>query len=287
MHGFYWLASYPKSGNTWLRLALASVARDGAPVDLSAEEPAFPPVSSRRLFDHVLEIDSSNLTPVECERLRPRVFELLARDANAPMIRKVHDSWHDTADGEPLFPPDVTLGVLYLVRDPRDVAVSFAAYMSISIDEAISRMQNPAHTLTPNIGQLHAHMPQRLGRWSDHVQSWVDNRAQRTSLIRYEDLLTDPTRVIADAARFLGWSPSARAIERAVAATRFDVLQRQEALGGFPERTPTARRFFRRGTAGEWRQVLNAEQILRIECTHGDVMRRLGYVTSPSPRSSG
>lgn len=279
MTGFFWLASYPKSGNTWLRLALASVQQQGAPVDFRKKTDFAPVASARNRFDQALGLESSDLTENEIACLRPRAYEVEAAAAKAPLFRKVHDAWRPTPAGEPLFPPAITLGSLYIVRDPRDVAASFAAHMGQPLDRAIARMADTDAVLSRQTQQLGEQLPQRLGRWCDHVRSWQQAQGQRPPLLlRYEDMLADPFTAFGQVLAYIGWSVEGATLAKAVAATRFERLQAAETQFGFDERPATAERFFRRGVAGGWRNSLTEAQAAQIEADHGEVMRDFGYV---------
>lgn len=278
MTGFFWLASYPKSGNTWLRLALWSLKNDGAAVDFSAR-PNFAPIASSRLrFDAVLGVESSDLGADEIAILRPRVYEAMAQAANEPMLSKVHDAWTLTPAGEPMFPPAVTLGTVYVVRDPRDVAVSFANHMGEPVEWAVDFLGKATAQLATPQNKLAEQLPQCLMRWSEHVESWLGATGPAPLLLRYEDMLADPVRELSRVVAYLGWSAHSEAVERAVAATRFETLRAAEERHGFHEAPPQAERFFRRGKAGGWRDTLTADQAARIERDHHAVMRRLGYL---------
>ena len=279
MRKFYWLASYPKSGSTWLALALRSVCNGGLPVDFAADGVLFPQAAARDVFDRTLGIESSDLTSDEDEVLRPRVYEALARQAGEPVIRRVHGACVRTGADEPLFAPELTLGVVYLARDARDVAVSYAHYMDWDIDSTIHAMRNPAASAGVRPGALSPLLRQRLLTWSGHVESWLD-AGVRLLLIRYEDMLKDPAVILAKVTSFLGWDAKPETIAAAVEATQFDRLQSQEEKHGFDSRTSRSGAFFRRGIAGGWREALTPEQIGQIERDHGRVLMRLGYPLS-------
>lgn len=275
--GYQWLASYPKSGNTWLRLALASLSRDGAPPDFTASID-FAGMATRRVaFDLLLDVDSSDLTRDEVERLRPRFYEVEARRHAEPQLRKVHDAWTRTASGEPLFPPALTLAAIYIVRDPRDVAVSFTHHGGAELDRTIAGMGGSDAALADGRRRGGPQLPQRLLTWSAHVRSWLEAPVPPL-LLRYEDMLADPAAALIRAARHLGWEAPADAVARAVEATRFETLRAAEDRHGFGERPLSAERFFRRGVAGGWREVLSPAQVARIEADHGGVMAELGYL---------
>ena len=288
MTGFYWIASYPKSGNTWLRLFLQSLSGGGGAVDLTVPLDVVWHAATRPRFEEALELESGDLTNDEITCARPRQYEIEAAAAAAPLWRKVHDRWGLTPAQEPLFPPGVTLGIIYLVRDPRDIAISFAHHNNTSLDETIAGLAHPKYGIGMERNCQPKQLPQHLGSWSGHVQSWLDTGNPRLLVIRYEDLSRAPEAHFAAAADFLGIKAAPAQIAAAVQAVRFDVLQAAEDRHGFRERPAAARRFFRQGTAGGWRGSLTARQVARIESDHGAVMQRLGYglsgsVPSPAP----
>jgi aryl sulfotransferase len=277
MSGFFWLASYPKSGNTWVRLALRSLQNNGAPVDFSDDSGWAPNAAWRHTFDEALHVESSDLTAEEAENLRPRLHEQLARVARAPMVMKVHDAWTMTAAREPLFAPALTLGAVYIVRDPRDVAVSHAAHLGQSFENTISAMANPGACAADAKNRLEPQLRQRLLTWSGHVESWLDAADIRVLTVRYEDMLARPIDTLGRIVAFLEWDASAEAVASAIEATRFEKLKQQEDLYGFRERTGRSSRFFQRGVSGGWRDLLAPELAERIQRDHGRVMARLEY----------
>jgi hypothetical protein len=278
MTGLTWLASYPKSGNTWARLFLQSLAKDGAAVDINFEDGRPSGVGPRAEFDRFLGVDSSDLTCDEVESARPRLYEMMAADDPTMLPLKVHDAWLKTSSGEPLFPPAATAGAIYIARDPRDVAVSLAHHLGITIDAAIN-MLGKSDTRFGQTGDTHfgLQVRQRLGSWSQHVTSWLDAPI-RVFATRYEDMISDPEVIFAALAESLGWSASPEAVSRAIASTRFDELRRQEDAAGFIERSPRAAKFFRRGETGGWKDSLSGGQVARIEGDHSAVMARVGYL---------
>jgi aryl sulfotransferase len=278
MTGYVWLASYPKSGNTWMRLALACI-RSGKPVDFSTSQDFGLAIAGRHRFDLTLGIESSDLSSSEIERLRPRFHEALAETSGEPLFAKVHDCWRLTAAGEPLFPPATTIGTIYMVRDPRDVAISFADHLGIGIDEAIEAMGDSETTLARQDKVLLGQLPQRLGTWSEHVERWLAaTGGNAPHLVRYEDMRADPVGELRRVVDYLGWEVTDEAITRAVDETRFERLRGAEEEQGFLERSPSSHRFFRKGQAGAWRAELAPRQAERIEATHGVAMRRLNYL---------
>lgn len=284
MTGLYWLVSYPKSGSTWLALALGSLRRGGLAVDLGAENALFPQAAARSMFDRALGIESSSLTPGEDEILRPRLYEVLARQPGQPLMLRVHAAFVRTSKGEWLFPMELTLGAVCIVRDPRDVAVSWAHYMDRPIDLAIETMGNPAAAIGARAGTLSPLLRQRLLTWSQHVESWLD-AGIRLLLVRYEDMLANPVSTLSTIAAFLGWPVEEHEVIAAVESTRFERLRSQEEKVGFESGSARSGPFFRRGVAGGWSESLTPDQIQRIERHHRRVMVRLGYpLTTPDDK---
>lgn len=279
MNGFYWLASYPKSGNTWLRLFLDSLATDTeiGSVNINALNSRSGHCASRSNFDRVLDIDSEDLTNNEITNARPRLYEIEAQQACAPLLRKVHDMWGFTSRGEPIFPPELTLGAIYIVRDPRDVAVSMAHHMNESIDRIIDRMGDCNAMTEQCKSRMPTHLPQHLSSWSQHVASW---RAApiRLLCIQYENMLDKPLATFSQIANFLGISPTTSRLQTAINAVSFDKLRAAEEANGFIEKPQVSERFFRRGIAGGWKDSLSSTQIARIERDHADMMLQLGYL---------
>jgi aryl sulfotransferase len=281
--GIWWLASYPKSGNTWLRVALATLLT-GRPADINAMPRVSLVANNRALFDHALGIESADLSNEQEANLRPRVYEIWAAEAARPLYCKAHDAYRMTPAGEPLFPTAATLGAVYIVRDPRAVAVSFADHLGEPIDDTILRMHDPAAAPSPAVKRLPRQLRPRLGPWRDHVDSWL-GAPFPVHLVRYEDMHGHPHATFAAVADFLGLPSDRERIAATVEAASFARLQAQERATGFIEKPIQAAAFFREGSIDGWRRTLLPEQAARIVDANEAVMRRLGYDTALVPLS--
>lgn len=271
-----WLASYPKSGNTWFR-AVYTAWRVGAPIDVNNLRGG-PIASARQLFDGALGIPSSSMTLDEVDLLRPRVDEIVVAGADAPRLRKIHDAYFVGPAGEPVVSVAATRAAIYIVRDPRDVAVSYAHHSGRSVEWAQRELCRPGARMGSGPRGLVPQLRQRLGTWSDHVQSWVDETPFPVEVVRYEDCIAKPVETFARALRFAGFVPvDEQRVTGAVEDVAFDRLRKAEQEHGFRERSGTTEQFFRRGEAGSWRDELPADLAARIEDEHGDVMARFGY----------
>ena len=154
MESIVWLASYPRSGNTWLRALLTNYLEgDGEPASINALT-AGPSVIPREVFDEELGLCSSDMTPEEVLRHRPLLHELLASELSQPTFVKVHDACLRVPGGSLLFPPAATYGAVYIVRNPLDVAVSLAHFWNWPIARAVAELNRPAAALSlPRSGQ--------------------------------------------------------------------------------------------------------------------------------------
>jgi len=290
-----WLASYPKSGNTWLRMLLAS-ATQNRPLDINDLTATSGIASARGPFDQLTLIDSGLLTHDEVDVLRPRVHEHLVRgmedgaeerrEPAAPVrFVKTHDAYILTPRGEPLLAgADGASGAVVIVRDPRDVAPSLAHHVGGGIDEAIVFMADRRSAFCDRPSRQHSQLRQTLLSWSDHVASWLDQTDIPVLIVRYEDMIADTARTLRQALGFAGVSVGALDIARAVEGARFTALRQQEQVNGFREapRRPAGGAFFRKGQAGAWRDELSADQVARLEIEHAPAMLRLGYeLTAP------
>ncbi|MEA2437071.1 MAG: hypothetical protein QOF65_1627 [Thermoleophilaceae bacterium] len=272
-----WLASYPKSGNTWMR-ALFTAWRSGGPVDLDELDGA-PMAAGRAVFAEELGVLSTSMTAEEVDLLRPRVDEAVAARADRPLLRKAHDAYFPGPAGEAILSAAATHGAVYLIRDPRDVAVSYAHHHGRPPEWARGHMNDPHATVDVDREPVPRHLRQRLGTWSDHVRSWVDEAPFPVEVFRYEDLLEAPVREFARALAFAGFAPAdAAVVAAAVEHASFDRLRRAEDEHGFRERDPkSAGEFFRRGSAGAWHDELPPELAAAIADDHAEVMERFGY----------
>jgi aryl sulfotransferase len=272
-----WLASYPKSGSTWVRALLTALLLDDGEFDLNQLGHG-PIASSRGHIEEWSGATTSDLTYAEIAWLRPQADARLDATLEATRYRKIHDALRAGETREPIVDPATTRAAVYIVRDPRDVAVSFAHHAGRTLDWAVGRMADPAGTFSRTTKSLDPQVPQRLGTWSEHVRGWIGHDLFPVVTVRYEDLHADPEDQLARIAEAGGLEVDNADLAAAVAAAAFARLRAKEAASGFRERAHRDREFFRRGIAGGWRDELPAELAARIEADHGEVMARLGYL---------
>jgi len=275
--GIVWLASYPKSGNTWFRVFLANLAAgEKGPADINDLDERGGIASSRLEFEAVTLLDSRLLSHEDIDCLRPAFHDHLASRADAQRWVKVHDAYTSSPSGEPLL-GRAAHAAIYIVRDPRDVAISLSHHNNVDIDGAIEMMNSEDTVLSKARDGAGTQLRQRLLDWSGHVSSWIDQPDVPVQLVRYEDLCADPVLQFERSLAFAGRAATGAEIGRAVRHADFRELQRQEAEHGFAERVSRSAPFFRTGRAGGWRTTLSATQLAHIEGAHGPMMQRLGY----------
>lgn len=279
MAGIIWLASYPKSGNTWLRAFLANLLHGGdRPVPLNSL-PDF--VFGDGFLVHYGQLagkPAESLSHDEIMALRPRLHAWLAR-ARAPddVFVKTHSALL-VADGVPLITPDATAGAVYVVRNPFDVAVSFAHHYQVSLERAVEALCDPEYVLPPSGGQG----AQVIADWTTHYRSWTTAPGLTRHVVRYEDMARAPESTFTALAQFLGLEADRARLDRAIRFSAFDELAAQERREGFVEARPDKRApFFRRGRVGGWREVLTREQVARLSDCHRDLLLELGYLDAP------
>lgn len=278
MAGICWLASYPKSGNTWLRAFLANL--------FSGPKPAEHPVRLNDLskfciaddfyddYARLAEPTADQLSEPELLRLRPRVHERFAAASPQTVFVKTHNA-AIAVGGVPLITPAATAGAIYVVRNPLDVAVSYANHFQISIKQAVTKLCETSNSLPPSDGLMRRY----LGSWSGHVRSWTGAPGLRLHLVRYEDMSAAPLETFEEIVRFLGLPEEPARLEQALKFSSFTELKHQETSQGFKEARPDGKaKFFREGKAGAWRDALSKSQIERLIEAHGQTMTELGYL---------
>ncbi|MFN9460627.1 MAG: sulfotransferase domain-containing protein [Acidobacteriota bacterium] len=270
-----WIASYPKSGNTWVRaLLLHYLAPPGAPVSLH-DLHAIPLAASRPQFEQALGCDSALLLPHEIATLQSAWYNQCALPTRGPAFFKLHDQFNPR-----LHTPANSRLIVYIVRNPWDVAVSYAAHRGQPLDEIIDLLANPVHIAALAPHERPFQLPQFYGSWSGHAASWLDQTSIPVHLLRYEDLLAHPVPIFAGLLHACGYPVDAPRLAAAIEACSFARLRAREEQHGFPEKPPTASRFFRQGRAGTWRDTLTPQQASRIARAHAPALARLGY-TAP------
>ena len=276
MGGICWLASFPKSGNTWVRLFLANLfANLPDPVNINTLKNFTFGDNRGDLFERVADRPLSELATKDINALRPRVHRLIAGSRPETIFVKTHQAL-GFVDGVPTITPEVTQGAVYIIRNPLDTLVSYANHIGVPVEDAVSRLADPANRLAG--GPIATFS--MLTSWSNHVRSWVDAPGLKPHVMRYEDMAATPEATFAAFCRFLGLPDDRKRQQKAIRFTAFDTLRDQEQRLGFRERPPTSDAFFRKGKVGSWREELSEELAQQVIADHRAVMQRFGYLNA-------
>lgn len=157
--GITWLASYPKSGNTWVRALVEAYRRNGT-VDINGMTEVMSD-SILSFYQCVLPMPVAQAGKMAPVMVRPAaLIQMISAARSLPIMLKTHQQNSRVRDCYPLIPDELTARSIYIVRDPRDIAPSYARHMGISVDDAIERMTSKDSLLTG--GQ---YVESFLGRW--------------------------------------------------------------------------------------------------------------------------
>lgn len=266
-----WIASYPKSGSTWVRGFLSAYLNHG---ELDINTFRFIDVDDiTEYFYHIVSPRSLAVyTPNEMTQLRGAALMHMNTLLDYPFI-KTH-SLNAEIDGVTMIPNCLTDRAIYLLRDPRDVVISIAHQLDWSIDEAIGFINNPRQLIHKN--KDCTGLFNYVGMWAQHVVSWGDEKAFRIGLVRYEDLIEKPHASFKTILTFLDWEYEEERFNKSIIAASFSSMQKQELENSFRENRGKAK-FFREGKAGAWRNILTEEQLAKIEDQNFDIMERMNY----------
>lgn len=276
--GIVWLASYPKSGNTWTRTFLHNLlglleGKDAEHDINEINEFTTWYLAAKRYEPH-LGKPVQSASRAEIAAMRPRVQQEIAAQTNGLALVKTHHALVMDR-GHPTLNFAVTSGAIYLVRNPLDVAISFAHHMNTDIDAAIDQMAFEG--METDVTEKSVY--EVYGSWSQHVRSWTAKPHRAVCVVRYEDMLERPFETFARLSRHLLLRPTPEQIDEAIARSSFARLRAQEEAHGFREKPEAAKLFFREGRAGQWRHQLSRRQVRRIVQIHAQQMSRFGYLS--------
>ena len=250
------LVSYPRSGNTWTRFLLGNLIHQDVPVTFSNIESRIPEIY---------------FNPDSALRALPR-----------PRMLKSHECF------QPQYPR-----VIYIVRDPRDVAISFYHH---NVKAGNIPDDYPMTSFVPRF--ITGEFDRKFGSWRDNVLSWLSVRGDSSNfmMLRYEDMKSDTAGALLQVIEFLQrgsfrkLDSSPEALQRAIELSspeRMRVLEKKEAANWvLTKKTRSDKPFVRTAKAGGWKSNLAPESVEAIESAWGDLMRRLGYELSSGAKEA-
>tara|TARA_B100002003_G_scaffold234029_1_gene247476 strand:+ start:333 stop:1178 length:846 start_codon:yes stop_codon:yes gene_type:complete len=276
----FWIASYPKSGNTWMRAIISSLffTKDGI-FD-------FKHLKSIRYFDRpenykfVESIDTKDYEDLKNLKVISRYWTEAQKNASIIdgdfAFFKTHNA-NIEVDNYKYTNEENTMGLIYLVRDPRDVAVSYAKHKGINIDEIIEIITNEK-TITFS-GDSY---PVLLTTWDHHYFSWSSLSVPKM-IIKFEDLVQNTEEIIIKIINFFIDNFNCRfnnintKLQNILKTTSFENLKNNEKKYGFSESRKNTL-FFRKGEIKQWEKELDYLQIKKIDRSFNKAMKKLSYL---------
>ena len=280
-----WLASYPKSGNTWVRSFISSLlySKDGTNDFSKLENIKQFPVRSQ--FQNFID-DLQDIKQVY--QNWSIVQNYLNLDNKIKFIKTHHvnckiDNFKFTDDTN-------SIGVIYIVRDPRNVACSVKNHFSLEnfeeVKEFIFREHNWLGIITnKKLKPLDNKLPTLISSWKTNYLSWK-NKTKNYLLIKYEDLIKDPHTEFSKISKYLenhlNTKFDQKKIKRSIETCSFKNLQNLEMEGKFEEGTVDKNnksvRFFHLGPDNDWKKILDKKIADEITSKFEPEMKELGYL---------
>ncbi len=269
-----WLASYPKSGNTWTRAFLFNYlvnAEVAAPINKLHQLGIGDAITKSYRMVGIPLFDPSD--PKQVLNRRPAVLRAIAGNEADLNFVKSHNV-NGKAFDQKLIPEALTKSAVYIIRNPLDMLISFARHYGNGPGEAIETIGREDHVVNGDANSV----VQFVGNWSTHVSSWVNEKSFPVHVMRYEDMLDDPNGTFGAMLKFIGFPVDEDRLDRAIDHSSFKELSKQEEKSGFVERSAKTERFFHTGQSGQWKSVLTEEQVNELRRQHGAVMKQFGYL---------
>ena len=269
------LASYPKSGNTWLRAIILSAlqqkniinVKDLSKIRLLSDKMNFTSFKNK-IYEKkgLIDYDWMSKNIILCQKK-------LNENTKYNFFFKTHSVRHKSFTNE-----TVNAGFIYIVRDPRDVVVSLSYFLGINLDEAINQVVFNKQLMTNTNGAR-----ELVSNWELNIKSWLEYKTVPCLFIRYEDLLIKPNNIILKIIAFINIVTNKnilnnkKNIDKIIKNTNFKILQSQEISNGFNEASKHSK-FFRSGTLNQWKDVLSNTQVQIIDNNLQPLMKYFNYI---------
>ena len=272
-----WCASYPKSGNTWIRAIISSLlySNDGIfNFYMLKKIGLFPRRYQFKEFTNNY-IDLNNVSKYWIDAQKKINSDGKLR------IFKTHNGNYNFS-GNNFTDKNNTLAVIYIVRDPRNMITSLSNHYQYNFEESTDFLldekkillnKDPKYTSDENVINL-------LGSWKSHYNSW--KATSNLLLIRYEDLLMDVKSEIYRLSEFLRkfghFDINDKKVENIIETTSFEMLKKKEEHEGFEEAVNSKIKFFNLGPKNDWKNIVDKKLINKIENNFKNEMKELKYL---------
>ena len=276
----FWIASYPKSGNTYIRSFLSAYYFSDSgqfDFDLLKNIKQFP---NPEFFDGPIKTieDAANNWIFSQRKIKERKKIKMLKTHNFLGAYK----------GQPFTTVDYTLGAIYVVRDPRNVITSVMNHFGLNVDKAFEFMTDIQKGTSFKIEDDFSTYT-FLSDWSNHYKSWAHSKNFRKLIIKYEDLEENKYETFRDIVVFVNAllnrteRVDKKKLENAVKSTNFNVLKNLEKNKGFgealySEKDKKKRTFFNLGFNNRWKKLLREDIRENLERNFRSEMKELGYL---------
>lgn len=276
-----WLASYPKSGNTWLRIFLHTLLFSEEKTNVDINKNLIDQFPLRKHFDGLTE-DCMNINEFANNCIPAQ--NLLNKDRKIKIYKTHNAFWKFTETNVHFTNENNTLGTIYIVRDPRNVITSVLNYFQKSnYQDALDFMVDPKKILGGSNNEFG--VPTIISSWSNHYNSWKKFK-KNYLLIKYENLLENPKNEfykITDYLKFRGnFKFDENTIDEIIYNCNFDKLTKQEEDNGYIGNTQQNKKlnqkFFNLGPKNDWKNILDKEISEKLENIFENEMKDLGYL---------
>lgn len=271
-----WIASYPKSGNTWVRSFLTSyIYTNENSFDLSKLKYIQSFGQLKHYRNHVRNFDNFNEISNSWMKIQKKINE----DNKKIKFFKTHNGLYKVGDSF-FTNKKNTLGVIYIVRDPRDIVISASHHFDQDHNLSTKMLFNNQN-YESFIENGFEYVRSIVGSWDNHYNSWNSLKEKEKIIIKYEELHKDPNKefkkILNFISQFTPFEINDNKIKKSIESTNFSSLQNLEKKEGFVEQNKK-KTFFRSGRVGEWREKLDKKLVEKIEEKFFKEMKCLGYL---------
>ena len=273
-----WLASYPKSGNTWVRGFIISLLYTA---DGTSNLEDFKKINQYPLKSHFENLTSNFNDITKFKKYYHKSQDIINLD-NKIKILKTHNALLNV-DGDNFSSTKNTLGVIHIVRDPRTVVTSLKHHYSIpDFEKAKEFLFDEKRIVFGNFDKKDYPLPALLASWKTHYLSWKQVKLNYL-LIKYENLLNNPIQEFSKISNYLSKllnkKFSEKKIENSIKSNSFNNLKKMEELKGFGEFiTNNNKKFFNLGPKNNWKTSLEKHTADEIKAKFNHEMKELGYL---------